>query len=481
MGSRQWRTGADLCEEVRRVAEDDRDGTELIDSAWWSVAGESGLPRARLTVSGRRNVLRSHHRTQEVGVACVSAALLAASALAGQRSGAALDAHVDRAHVAAALTSERRFLIDGRPAIASFAPLSRFWRSSDGWVRTHANYPWHRAALLDALKAPEEVDAVASAMLSIPSLELEQLVVSSGGVAAAVRGLEEWREHPQGFALQDEPLVGHRVVGDASPRRRTGSSLPADGIRVVDLTRVIAGPVCTRFLGVLGADVLRIDPPGHPDMQIGSTSDTLLGKRSAGLDLAPDDAIIRLHSLLDQADLVVCGYRPGSLDRFGLAADELHERHPGLVIVFLSAWGWHGPWAGRRGFDSIVQAATGIAEAESEDGSTPGALPCQLLDHGTGYLAAAAALDGLRRQIVDGGTHVRELSLARTAAWLTATGGRDETPNSSFDSSASTWTVELDGASRVTTVSPPGSLGGRPLRWPGPPSAYLGDDLSWVG
>jgi hypothetical protein len=177
---------------------------------------------------------------------------------------------------------------------------------------------------------------------------------------------------------------------------------------------------------------------------------------------------------------LVCGYRPDSLDRFGLAAAELHERHPGLVVVYLSAWGWHGSWAGRRGFDSIVQAATGIAEGESEDGSTPGALPCQLLDHGTGYLAAAAALDGVRRQSIDGGTHVRELSLARTAAWLTATGERSEVPNPSIGRGPSSWLVELDGGSRVTTILPPGSLGGRPLRWPGPPTTYLGDHLSWV-
>jgi CoA-transferase family III len=211
-------------------------------------------------------------------------------------------------------------------------------------------------------------------------------------------------------------------------------------------------------------------------MPIGSTSDTLLAKRSAGLDLADHDGILRLHALLDDADLLVCGYRPGSLDHFGLTADELAERHPGLVVVCLSAWGWTGPWAGRRGFDSIVQAAAGIADGESEDGSTPGVLPCQLLDHGTGYLAAAAALDGLRRQ----STHVRQLSLARTAAWLTAAGARDETSNSSATGGTSNWIVELSGESRVTVIAPPGALAGRPLRWPGPPTTYLGDRPSWI-
>jgi crotonobetainyl-CoA:carnitine CoA-transferase CaiB-like acyl-CoA transferase len=451
----------------------------LIEEAWRAVAGDSdGQVGRALSISGSADALPSPYAVQEVGVACVSAALLAAAALARQRSGAALDVHVDRDHVAAAVTSERSFRVDGRAAGAGFAPLSRFWRTSDGWARTHANYPWHRTALLDALQAPDEVDAVESAIRSVPSLVLEDLVVGAGGVAAAVRGLDQWRRHPQGAAVQGEPLVGYQVVGNAPPRRRAGSDLPADGIRVLDLTRVIAGPVCTRFLGALGADVLRIDPPAHLDMPIGSTSDTLLGKRSSALDLAAEGALPRLHGLLDEADLVVCGYRPGSLDGFGLAAGELTARHPGLVAVFLSAWGTEGPWATRRGFDSIVQAATGIADGASEGGS-PGVLPCQLLDHGTGYLAAAAALDGLVRQSRDGGTHLRHLSLAGTAAWLTSAEQDERARSSTPIGRDSGWMVELDGESRVTTVAPPGSLGGRPLRWPGPPTNYLADRLSW--
>jgi crotonobetainyl-CoA:carnitine CoA-transferase CaiB-like acyl-CoA transferase len=227
---------------------------------------------------------------------------------------------------------------------------------------------------------------------------------------------------------------------------------------------------------------LRVDPPGHPDMRKGDVADTLLGKRSAALDLEGAAAARVLHQLLEEADAVVCGYRPGSLHRFGLGPDELAARHPGLVVVYLDAWGHTGPWSGRRGFDSVVQAATGIAAEESEDGTTPGALPCQLLDHGTGYLAAAAVLDSLRRQAASGGTVIRRLSLARTALWLLTVTRSDKGQGSSAgdSSDATPWLVQLeDQAAAVEAVGPPGWLGDRALSWSGPPAHYLADQAAW--
>jgi crotonobetainyl-CoA:carnitine CoA-transferase CaiB-like acyl-CoA transferase len=240
---------------------------------------------------------------------------------------------------------------------------------------------------------------------------------------------------------------------------------------------VIAGPVCTRFLAAVGALVVRLDPPGHLDMPVGRVGDSLLGKRSSLLDLTTPDGRDTLQLLLNEADVVVCGYRPGALDRFGLDEESLVERHPGLVVVYLDAWGHSGPWAGRRGFDSVVQGPTGIAMGESVTGREPGALPCQLLDHGTGYLAAAAVLDGLRRQCASGGTHVRRLSLARTAWWLTSQGTRtDDFGAMAVEPDVSPWLVDLDSAKGpVTAVAPPGTLGDRPLRWPVPLTGY-GDD-----
>jgi hypothetical protein len=417
-----------------------------------------------------------------MAVACVALGLLAASAWSGGAAAGPPPARVDRSHAVAAVRSERYFAVDGHPAGPGFAPLSRFWRAADGWVRTHANYPWHKAALLRALAVADEPTLVEAAVRRLPAQAVEEGVFEAGGVAAAVRPVGVWRAHPQGVAVASEPLIGHAQIGDAAPRRpRGGGRLPATGVKVLDLTRVIAGPVCTRFLGALGADVLRVDPPGLPDMRPGTFADSLLAKRSAVVDLASPAQVATLHALLDRADVLVCGYRPGSLARFSLGADEIADRHDGLVVVYLSAWGHTGPWAERRGFDSVVQAATGIAATEGDADGSPGALPCQLLDHGTGYLAAAAALDGLRRQAATGGTHVRLVSLARTAAWLTsaradpAAGGPGGAPEP-----ASTWLADVSAPEvPIEAVAPPGSLDGRALRWPGPPARYQHDRPQW--
>jgi crotonobetainyl-CoA:carnitine CoA-transferase CaiB-like acyl-CoA transferase len=474
----------------------------LIEQAWTALVDGAAPEQAPGTVeiTGSRGHLSSRYPVEDVATACVASALLAANALHRQRGGSLGLAGLDRGHVAAAVRSERYFRRRGRSSGVGFASLSRFWRTADGWIRTHANYPWHRAALLAALgtsgavdtaaadsAADAEdavVDALAAAMAERRAEDVEEAVFAAGGVAGVVRSLDAWCVHPQGQALARNPLIGHRLAGDAVARARTTDpELPASGVRVLDLTRVIAGPVCTRYLGALGADVLRLDPPRQLDLRGGEVADTLLGKRSAMLDLSSKVGNAALHHLLDRADIVICGYRPSALDQFGLSEDALAERHPGIIVVAIDAWGHEGPWAARRGFDSIVQAPTGIAMGESVSGDEPGALPCQLLDHGTGYLAAAAALDGLRRQAEQGGTHARRVSLARTAWWLTsspAASGATKAPANDGDGDAPAWLVELDGAGGpVTAVLPPGRLGRRPLAWPFALTGYGNDRPSW--
>jgi crotonobetainyl-CoA:carnitine CoA-transferase CaiB-like acyl-CoA transferase len=247
---------------------------------------------------------------------------------------------------------------------------------------------------------------------------------------------------------------------------------------VLDLTRVIAGPVATRYLAALGADVLRLDPPSRPELRI-HRYDGLPGKRSALLDAARPEGSARLRHLLESADVVVHGYRPEVLARFGLDGAWFARRYPGLVVVALSAWGSDGPWGDRRGFDSIVQVASGIADRERRPDGAPGALPCQLLDHGTGYLCAATALDALRRQRTEGGSYLRELSLARTAKWLLDQAPVDRTaPDPAPAEGPWLTTVDSD-AGPVTTVAPPGSLGGTPLSWPDLPIGYGVSPAQW--
>jgi crotonobetainyl-CoA:carnitine CoA-transferase CaiB-like acyl-CoA transferase len=226
--------------------------------------------------------------------------------------------------------------------------------------------------------------------------------------------------------------------------------------------------------------VLRLDPPDRPELTL-HAYDGLFGKRSALLDFGTDDGRDRLDDLLTGADVLVHGYRPHALDRFGLNPQTLAERHPGLVVVGLSAWGSRGPWGGRRGFDSIVQAASGIAMAESGDGERPGALPCQLLDHGTGYLCAAAALQALARQSARGGTQFRQLALARTAHWLLGLPRETAAAPPSGEDDGQAWLTTLDSAAGpVTTVLPPGRLDDEALAWPRALSRYGGDEAAWL-
>ena len=462
----------------------------LLTQAWAALALDpSGSPLpVRLKVSGQRGRLPSRLPVEDTAIACAGAALLAAVALHGQRSGsAAPSVGLDQGQVAAAFRSEAYLRLNGEAVLGSgagFAPLSRFWRTSDGWVRTHGNYPWHREALLRALGTSGDPEAVAAGIAGRGAREVENLVTGAGGVAAAVRSEAEWLAEPPGQAVAAAALVEGGVIGGAPPRWRAelGSGpRPASGIRVLDLTRVIAGPVATRYLAALGADVLRLDPPDRPELPQ-QCYDGLLGKRSALLDLGTRDGAARLHELLGPADVLVHGYRPHALDRFGLTPDELAERHPGLVVVSLSAWGSSGPWGGRRGFDSIVQAACGIAATESADGDRPGALPYQLLDHGTGYLCAAAALRALEAQSDRGGTHVRELSLARTAHWLL---GQERAAGPAGPASVPgdpdpAWLTEVAGADGpVTAVRPPGQIGGQDLGWPSTLTRYGSDPPAW--
>lgn len=456
----------------------------MANSGWRSLHAEAArfldLPPGPLAVNGTLGGLPSRLRAVDAAVACVTTALTAAAALQRQRGGSRPRVQLDVAHVTAAVRSESHLRVSGHSMGSGFAPLSRFWRAADGWVRTHGNYPWHREALLRALGTADDPDSVGAAIAARPAEAVEADAFAAGGVAAAVRTASQWRLHPHGRAVAAQPLIADTLIEGAAPRRHEPSSLPAGGLRVLDLTRVIAGPVATRYLAALGADVLRVDPPHRSELPV-HRYDGLPGKRSTILDARTPGGLARLHQLLDSADVLVHGYRPGALAAFGLDTHSLAERHPGLVTVSESAWGYLGPWSGRRGFDSIVQAACGIAMAESPGGGQPGTLPCQLLDHGTGYLAAAAALEGVRRQSQIGGTHAFAVSLAATAAWLLRQPGPPAAaaaPGTGQPAGEYLTTLQsCDGP--VTTVTPPGTLGGHALAWPLRLAAYGQDVPVW--
>lgn len=295
------------------------------------------------------------------------------------------------------------------------------YRTADGWIRLHTNAPRHREAALGVLGAPADRAAVSARVAAWRADELETRVVEAGGAAAAMRSQEAWLRHPQGVASRREPLVDRLHTVPASTRWQPDPARPLAAIRVLDLTRVLAGPVATRALAALGATVLRVDPPDWDEPAV--VPDMTLGKLPARIDARTPEGRERLGDLLAGADVLVHGYRRGALETIGLGDADRQDIRPGLVEVALTAYGWSGPWTGRRGFDSLVQMSSGIAERGTRltGADRPVPLPVQALDHATGWLMAAAAVAGLRDRLLGGSGSHAFLSLARTAAELVPT------------------------------------------------------------
>ncbi|MGB3289796.1 MAG: CoA transferase, partial [Burkholderiaceae bacterium] len=313
------------------------------------------------------------------------------------------------------------------------------------------------------------------------ALELEEAIVAAGGCAAAMRTRAEWEAHPQGRALHAEPLF-HFAEGEAGPAIDTPArpQRPLAGIRVLDLTRVLAGPVSTRFLAGYGAQVLRIDPPFWTEP--GMVPEVTLGKRCAQLDLRIPGHLERLESLLAGADVLVHGYRADALERLGLGAAARQRIRPGLVDVCLDAYGWTGPWHERRGFDSLVQMSCGIAEAGmrhfGKERPTP--LPVQALDQATGYLMAAAVLDGLAARLRTGRGSRTRLSLARTAELLMAGRAGTRTDLAAETVADLEPTLERTQWGPAQRLRPPCTVEGAAMRWDFPASALGSGSADWL-
>jgi hypothetical protein len=394
----------------------------------------------------------------------VASGVVAATTLAAAEPDAEVE--VDRTHATVACRSERYLDVERLPR-AGDGLLGGDLRAADGWIRIHTLYPHHREAARAVLGGARG-DAFVTAVAAWRAEDLQEAVVAAGGAAARMRTAEEWAAHPQGARVRDLPLIDVGKVGDGPP--------VADGrFRVLDLTRVIAGPTASKILAAHGADVLRIEPPDFPESPV-LTVDTGFGKRVATVDLRSADGRAAVEALVRDTDVVVHGFRPGALDGLGLGEQRLAELRPGVVLASLSAWGGVGPWTGRRGFDSLVQMASGIAAAgkDAAGADHPVPLPMQLLDHGTAWLLALGVLQARRRQREGGGTWRVSAALARTGAWLqdlgpgpglglADVGGADV--ERYLDEMPSAW-------GRLRFVRPPGLIAGRAPSWakaPEPP------------
>ncbi|MBL8310142.1 MAG: CoA transferase [Burkholderiales bacterium] len=394
----------------------------------WSLAG---LPPAALegvTLTGAEPVLPSSFAVGTAAQTSIAAGALAAVELGHLRGQSRQRVSVDTVH--ASLECSAWFALDGKTPNVWDA-FSGLYHTADGWVRVHANFAHHRDGALRLLGLTPGVATRADAEAALQrwrAVEFEDAAARRGLVAAACRSFAEWDAHPQAAALATLPLITWTRIGDAPPLPLPALAAvdrPLTGVRVLDLTRILAGPVCGRMLAAYGADVMLVNSPNLPNIE--SIADTSRGKRSAHVDLRTDAGRQTLRQLLADSHVFVQGYRPGGLAALGFDPDTIASLRPGIVQVSLSAYGGVGPWGARRGFDSLVQTATGFnhAEAGAAGSRDPKALPVQILDFATGHLMAFATIVALRRQALEGGSWAVHLSLAQTAAWLRSLGRVD--------------------------------------------------------
>lgn len=395
-------------------------------SQLWLGAGLPAEALDRVTLSGNEPVLPSSFAVATLLQASLGATSLAAAEVGRLRGGARQQVQLDAADVVREASGY--FTLDGRqPEV--WDKLSGLYRcggdSTPGWVRIHANFAHHRDGALALLGLPPgagtERAAVSDALRSWSAEDFESAAAERGLVVAAVRSPAQWQAHPQAAAVAALPLVGIERLDDAPPRPWSPlapTDAPLRGLRVLDLTRILAGPVAGRTLAATGADVMLVNSPNLPNIE--AIADTSRGKLSTHIDLRTDSGRDTLRALVCDADVLIQGYRPGGLQALGFGPDELARLRPGIVCVSLSAYGHKGPWAARRGFDSLVQSAMGlnIAEAEAFGSAEPKALPVQALDYGAGYLLAFGALAALMRQRVEGGSWLVRVALARVGHWL---------------------------------------------------------------
>ena len=457
----------------------------------WRLAQADPSALALVSFSATDRSLPSSFHVGPVAAASIAAQALAAAQLWQLRSGAAQAIEVNQRRALAMFRSERYLTLNGQPPKDPFSPLFGYYVTRDGrWIQLHTNFPQHHQGVLRVLGCDDRREAVAAAVLQHNAIDLEQRLAEAGLCAAWVRTPEEWQAHPQAAAIAALPLFEIERIGEAppeplkplspssppsaSPTSSTSTApRPLTGVRVLDLSRVIAAPVAARTLAQHGADVLAISAAHLPNIE-SLVIDTGRGKRSAHVDLRDASGRATLRELIRSADVFLHAYRPGALAARGFDAQAVCALRPGLVQVSLSAYGHAGPWAQRRGFDSLVQSATGIAfdEGRAAGIAGPGRLPCQANDHATGYLAAFGAMIALHRRAREGGSWLVRVSLAQTGHWLRSLGRVADgmaAPDLSLDEVAP-WRHTMDSPfGRISAIAPVEQMALTPARFDLPP------------
>lgn len=428
-------------------------------------------------------LLPTPFKITETVSAALAAVGLAVADLWELRTGRRQHLSIDTGHATASLRSTKYLRLDGAKVRTERNDVMGMYPARNGrWSYLHCNFPNHRAAALKVLNVPEERSAVAKAVANWDALELEEAIIAAGGAGGMVRSSAEWAQHPQGRAVASLPLMEIVKIGDSAPEPLPDGERPLSNVRVLDLTRVLAGPTCARTLAEHGADVMKVSAAHLPFIPY-QEYDTGHGKLSTHLDLRDAKQLGTLLDLARSCDVFSQGYRPGTLANRGLSPDNLAQLRPGIICVSLCAFGHEGPWASRRGFDTAVQAVSGIAARQGElfpeNGPGPQFYPVSAIDYLTGYLMAFGAMVALRKRAQEGGSWLVRLSLAQVGRWLQQQGELPEAEIAEvapeFDQAdLERWMMSSDTPmGRLTHLAPVVQYSETPARW-ARPSVPLG-------
>ncbi len=378
-------------------------------------------PAENRVVEGSDPVLATPFSLGEVAAEIQLAIGIAVNDLYEMRTGRRQDLAVRVEHAAATLKSYAYLRVDHAEMNAAFAQqrlrqgMSSPHRTKDGrYFLPHMGLSHLAEKILGILGCRYELDAIIRAVSQWDASELEDAVAAAGACGAMVRSAGEWLAHPQGAALSAKPVIEIIRIGDSPPEPLPDDidERPLAGVRILDLTRILAGPTCARTLAEHGADVLMVTAEKLPQA-LYFVMDTGHGKRTTFLDFDREEELQRLRGLVSGADVFSQGYRPGVMEKHGLSPEELAEMRPGIIYVSMNCYGYDGPFASRAGWEQLAQAVTGMADEQGED--CPRLLPAAACDYTTGYLAAYGTLLALGLRAREGGSwHVRT-SLCQSA------------------------------------------------------------------
>ncbi len=428
----------------------------LLPIAGWDEERTQGL-----TITGGTDpILPTSFRIGDTSTAALSAVGLAVSDLWESRTGRRQEVSVDARRATASLRSGKYMQMDGAGVSTERNTVMGVYPTKDGrWSYLHCNFPNHRAAALSVLGVAEDRDAVIKAVAKWNAQDLEDAIIEAKGAGGMVRTMEEWAKHPQAAAITNLPLMEIVKLADSPPEALPEGSRPLSGVRVLDLTRVLAGPTCARTLAEHGADVMKITGAHLPNIGY-QEYDTGHGKLNAQLDLRETKDMETLRGLVSQTDVFSQGYRPGTLGGRGLSPEELAELRPGIVYISLCAFSHMGPWASRRGFDTVVQTVSGITNRQGDlfPGANPGPqfYPVSAIDYLTGYLMAFGGMVALNRRVHEGGSWLVRISLAQVGRWLVSQG---EIPEADLKNIPAEFTPEEIASWSTVSDTPMGKLG----------------------